>query len=153
MACGRVSHLLGLTGQCLALDTACSAALAAVHLGGKSLQLGGCSGAATCTAGLLVDPGVSVTTGVAGMLSPRGRTHTFDSRADGYGRAEGAVAAAMLSRSEANDEALPACVVMLGIAIQQDGASASLTAPNGTSQRRLMRVACDEAGVDPSTFR
>ena len=31
--------------------------------------------------------------------------------------------------------------------VQQDGASASLTAPSGTSQRRLLRAACEAAGI------
>jgi acyl transferase domain-containing protein len=59
------------------------------------------------------------------MLSALGRCHTFDRRADGYCRGEGC--GAFYFSIEAND------VVVSGTAVQQDGPSASLTAPNGTS--------------------
>ena len=73
---------------------------------------------------------VSVTFSAAGMLSAFGRCHTFDRRADGYCRGEGC--GAFLILSESHD------AVVLGSAVQQDGPSASLTAPNGSSQRRLI---------------
>ena len=39
--------------------------------------------------------------------------------------------------------------MVMGTAAQQDGPSASLTAPNGTSQRRMLRAALDgTAGWD-----
>ncbi|KAH8050886.1 hypothetical protein JL720_15275 [Aureococcus anophagefferens] len=59
-----------------------------------------------------------------------GRCHTFDWRADGYCRGEG-VGAFVLE-----DDA--GSVASRGTSVQQDGASASLTAPNGSSQRRLI---------------
>ena len=70
-------------------------------------------------------------TSIGGMTSARGRCHTFDQRADGYCRGEGC--GAFYVRSSAS-----AGVEVLGSAVQQDGPSASLTAPNGSSQRRLI---------------
>lgn len=64
----------------------------------------------------------------AGMLSAFGRCHTFDRRGDGYCRGEGC--GAFLLDSEVSTK-----VAVLGTAVQQDGPSASLTAPNGSSQR------------------
>ena len=61
---------------------------------------------------------------VAGMTSPYGRCHTFDHRADGYCRGEGC-GAFVLSLDSADG------VRQLDSAVQQDGPSASLTAPNG----------------------
>ena len=70
-------------------------------------------------------------TSIGGMTSARGRCHTFDQRADGYCRGEGCGAFYVRSRASAGVE-------VLGSAVQQDGPSASLTAPNGSSQRRLI---------------
>ena len=77
---------------------------------------------------------VSVAFSAAGMLSALGRCHTFDRRADGYCRGE--ACGAFLLSSEDDSKA----VDVLGTAVQQDGPSASLTAPNGSSQRRLIET-------------
>ncbi|KAK7249188.1 phosphopantetheine binding protein [Aureococcus anophagefferens] len=69
------------------------------------------------------------------MLSPRGRCHTFDGRADGYARGEGALGTVLAAYATASLSRRPP---------QQHGAPASLTAPNGSSQRRLI------AAVAPS---
>ena len=76
-------------------------------------------------------------TSVGGMTSLYGRCHTLDARADGYCRGEGR--AAFLLALKKTDSVSPASgTSVLGTAVQQDGPSASLTAPNGSSQRRLL---------------
>ena len=122
---GRLSYTLGLTGPCLTTDTACSASLVATHLAASALLRGETTAAAVAGANL-VQAAVSVAFSAAGMLSALGRCHTFDRRADGYCRGEGC--GAFYFSTEADD------VAVSGTAVQQDGPSASLTAPNGTSQ-------------------
>jgi acyl transferase domain-containing protein len=65
------------------------------------------------------------------MLSEDGRCKTFDTRANGYVRAEG-VGGVMLSHLIAEEAKLLYQVVM------QDGKSASLTAPSGAAQSSLL---------------
>ena len=77
---------------------------------------------------------------IAGMTSPTGRSHTFDSRADGFARGEGSSAVAM-AREEGG------VLQMQGSAVRQDGRSASLTAPNGQAQQGLLRSALADAGT------
>eukprot|EP00964_Phaeocystis_antarctica_P075845 scaffold46859_cov80-Phaeocystis_antarctica.AAC.1 len=60
------------------------------------------------------------------MTSARGRSHTFDSRADGFARGEGCCAAVLVLAED--DERATASV--LGCRVMCDGRSASLTAPN-----------------------
>ncbi len=136
---GRLSYTLGLTGPCLTTDTACSAALVATHLAASALLCGETTAAAVAGANL-VQAAVSVAFSAAGMLSALGRCHTFDRRADGYCRGEGC--GAFYFSTEADD------VAVSGTAVQQDGPSASLTAPNGSSQQRLIEAV--RAGNGPS---
>ena len=74
-----------------------------------------------------------------GMGSPTGRCHTFDAQANGYARNEACVAAALQI-----DDHLE---VISSISTQQDGRSASLTAPNGVAQKALLIATFKGAGV------
>jgi len=78
----------GLIGPCISLDTACSSALVAFHGGVLALQNKECF--VTVTGGVSVlTESASEAIANAGMMSPLGRCHTFDRRADGYCRSEG----------------------------------------------------------------
>ena len=130
---GRVSYTLGLTGPCVTVDTACSSSLVALHLGVSALKLMECPCVTVSGVGLLTTS-VTLAFSAAGMLSAYGRCHTFDHRADGYCRGEGCGAFLLCSEGSETE------VLVSGSAVQQDGPSASLTAPNGSSQRRLIET-------------
>jgi len=87
-------------------------------------------------------PMVGLSFAVAGMTSPRGRSHTFDSRADGFCRGEACSVAALQAASPSTS------LVVCGSAVRQDGKSASLTAPNGVAQQQLLRAALADAVTD-----
>ena len=132
---GRLSYSLGLVGPCYSIDTACASALAALHTCVVALKTG-----SECEDGLgvgtkVLSEAVNVATAVGGMTSALGRCHTFDVRADGYCRGEGCGAFLLRGSNYSNCEA-----AILGSAVQQDGPSASLTAPNGSSQKRLIEA-------------
>ena len=91
----------------------------------------------------------------AHMLSPDGVCKAFDQSADGYGRGEGAGAVVLrrLSDAEADFAAgkgPPVLAVVKATALNQDGKSASFTAPNGKSQQDLLIQALEKANVKPS---
>ena len=79
------------------------------------------------------------------MLSPDGLNKSFDDAANGYVRGEGAGAIVLktLARAEADlrasRQSAPILAVIRGSAMNQDGRSASFTAPNGSAQRALLR--------------
>ncbi|KAH8049299.1 hypothetical protein JL721_11743 [Aureococcus anophagefferens] len=75
------SYILGLTGPCLSLDTACSSYLVAAHLATSAMTLGECATAVATSVGFLQSD-VTFAFSAAGMLSLNGRCHTFDGRAD-----------------------------------------------------------------------
>jgi len=116
-------------------------------------------GARECKDGVTVGTKVlseagNYATSAGGMTSPLGRCHTFDQRADGYCRGEGCGAFLLTGRTSGEDDEREAAAVrVLGSAVQQDGPSASLTAPNGSSQKRLIetvRRAVEESEGVPS---
>lgn len=133
---GRISFALGLTGPCLTLDTACASSLVATHLAAASLNQRECHKALAIGAGLL-SLSSSRVFATAGMLSTLGRCHTFDRRADGYCRGEGCGALLYHRASDGTGRHGHSCA-FLDSAVQHDGQSATLTAPNGSSQKRLI---------------
>jgi len=141
VAAGRISFALGMQGPCMSIDTACSSGLVAAHSSFRGLQLGECDTALAMGVNMMFSQTASLVSAIAGMTSPRGRSHTFDTRADGYARAEGCHVAAMHAKDGPEMCQLASCVV------RQDGRSASLTAPNGQAQQVLFRAACSEAGI------
>ena len=91
---------------------------------------------------------------VAGMLAPDGRCKTLDGGADGYvrGEAGGAVQISGLSIGEGGGCSGGMGAVLRGCAVNQDGRSSALTAPNGPAQQDAIRAAMRDARVrDAST--
>ena len=78
------------------------------------------------------------------VLSPDGRCRTFDQSAAGYGRAEGTCV--LVLRHGAPESASD--VWLAGAAVNQDGRSASPTAPSGRAQQDVVRTALRQASVE-----
>ena len=142
---GRLSFVLGLQGPCASFDTACSSSLVACHSGILDLHHQESDQALVAGVNMLFNPHANAMNAIAGMTSARGRSHSFDARADGYVRCEACCAVAL-------EHAAPeqsASSNVLGCAVRQDGRSASLTAPNGVAQQRLLKAAHANAGAAP----
>ncbi|QDZ18521.1 beta-ketoacyl synthase [Chloropicon primus] len=147
VACGRISYVFGFKGPSLCIDTACSSSLLALHLGRERLDAPSCTiqQALSCGAHCYQsDKGFQVMMG-AGMLAPDGRCKTLDASANGYTRAE-AVQAALLSREPASSS--NGIMAVLGGAVNQDGRSASLTAPSGPAQQEMLHLALEDSRLD-----
>jgi acyl transferase domain-containing protein/acyl carrier protein len=148
-AAGRLSYLLGLQGPSMAVDTACSSSLVAIHLACQSLRSRECDRAIAGGVNLILSPYSTVATCKAKMLSTDGRCKTFDAAADGLARGEGCgmvVLKRLRDAIAAEDNIL---ALIKGSAINQDGASSSLTVPNGRSQQALIHQALANAQIDP----
>ncbi len=149
IAANRISYLFDLQGPSMALDTACSSSLVAVHEAVQSLMNGDCDMALAGGVNLILSPELSITFSQAHMLSPDGRCKTFDAKADGYGRGEGAGVVILKRLSDAIKDGDRVLAVIRGSAVNQDGKSNGITAPNGVAQQNVILAALSNADVEP----
>ncbi|UZI26762.1 non-ribosomal peptide synthetase/type I polyketide synthase [Streptomyces sp. VB1] len=151
LVAARVSQSLDLDGPALAVDTACSSGLVALHLARRSLLDGECDLAVVGGVNLHLTSTPHRLLEEAGALSPTGRSRAFSADADGFVPGEGG-AALVLTRLDAarlaDDQVL---AVVRGTAVNNDGRSMSLMAPNPLRQREVITRAYEAAGVDPAS--
>ena len=147
VAVGRIAYLLGLRGPAVAVDSACSSSLVTVHLACQSLRLRESDLALAGGVSLILRPETQIAMSKWGMLSPRGRCHTFDARADGFVRGEGAGVVVLKRLTDAVRDGDRVLAVVRGSAVNQDGRSNGLTAPNTLAQRDVITRTLRSADV------
>jgi phthiocerol/phenolphthiocerol synthesis type-I polyketide synthase B len=145
----RLSYFLDLRGPSVAVDTACSSSLVALHLGCQSLRMQEADMAIVAGVNLLLSPAVFHGFDQAGALSTTGLCHAFDAAADGFVRGEGCGAVALRRLSDAIRDGNRVLAVVRGSAINQDGRSNGLMAPNPAAQMAVLRAAYSNSGVPP----
>ncbi|MFE4053271.1 SDR family NAD(P)-dependent oxidoreductase [Streptomyces sp. YIM B13518] len=145
----RISYHLDLQGPAVAVDTACSSSLVAIHLACQGLWGGETDMALAGGVSIQCTPQFYLLAGRAGMLSPTGRCHTFDDRADGFVPGEGAGVVVLKRLADALADGDHIHGVISGSGINQDGASNGITAPSAKSQERLETSVYDAFGIDP----
>ncbi|GMK38339.1 hypothetical protein PCCS19_13930 [Paenibacillus sp. CCS19] len=147
---GRLSYLLDFKGPSMAVDTACSSSLVALHLAIQAIRSGECDQAVVGgvkTYLLPVDLGIRI-----GIESHDARARTFDAASDGTGGGEGCAAILIKPLDQALRDGDAIHAVIRGSAINQDGASIGLTAPNARAQEEVIAAAWEDAGIDPETI-
>ncbi|MGI5372898.1 amino acid adenylation domain-containing protein [Streptomyces sp. CA-251387] len=145
----RLSQTLDLDGPALAVDTACSSALVALHLARRSLQSGECDIAVVGGVQLALTPTGHRLLAGAGALSPTGSSRPFGAAADGIVPGEGGAALVLARLDDALRDGDPVLALVRGTAVNNDGRSLSLLAPNPRTQREVITRAYDECGIDP----
>jgi phthiocerol/phenolphthiocerol synthesis type-I polyketide synthase D len=150
IAANRLSYAFDLRGPSIALDTACSSSLVAVHMAAASLRSGESELAVACGVNLLLGPGVTASMDAMGVTSPDGQCRAFDADANGIVRAEGVGVVVLKPLSTALRDGDRVLALLRGSAVNSDGRSNGLAAPNPDAQRALLRVAYTAAGVDPT---
>ena len=150
----RVSYKMNLRGPSVTVQTACSTSLVAVQMACQSLLTyqcdialaGGVSVGAPRVGGYIYQPGM--------IMSPDGHCRPFDARGQGIVAGEGAgiVVLKRLSEALADGDAIRA--VILGAAINNDGADkVGYTAPSVQGQAEAIAMAQAMAGISPDTIQ
>ncbi|MFC8246914.1 SDR family NAD(P)-dependent oxidoreductase [Streptomyces chartreusis] len=152
MAANRPSHYFDLSGPSLTVDTACSSSLHALQLAVESLRRGECSMAFAAGANLMLTPRHYLSLSGTGALSPSGRCHAFDERADGYVPAEAVAAVVLKPLRAALADGDPVRAVIKGVAVGHGGHAGTVTAPNPQRQTELIERAWRDAGVPVHTM-
>ncbi len=149
IAVGRLAYFLDVHGPNFPVDTACSSSLVAVHCACQSLRAGESSLAIAAGVNVMLTPHGSIIACNARMLAPDGRCKAFDASADGYVRGEGCGVVVLKRLSDALAQGDPIRAIIRGTAINQDGKTAGVTAPNGKAQEAVIRAALANAGLTP----
>ncbi|MGJ3251819.1 MAG: aminotransferase class I/II-fold pyridoxal phosphate-dependent enzyme [Elainellaceae cyanobacterium] len=149
IAANRLSYLFDFKGPSLAVDTACSSSLVAVHLACQSLWTGESSMALAGGVNILLLPTITTGFSKGGFMSAQGRCKSFDASANGYVRSEGAGIVVLKPLSHALEGGDPIYAVIRGTAVNQDGFSNGMAAPNPDAQAAVLREAYQRAGISP----
>ena len=149
IAANRISYLFDFHGPSLAIDTACSSALVGVHSAVHALRNWECDHALAGGVNLILSPEVTIAFSKARMLSPDGKCRPFDSGANGYVRGEGCGMIVLKRLTDAIRDGDQVMAVIRGTAVNQDGRTSGITAPNSRYQQAVIRTALAEAGLTP----
>lgn len=147
IAANRISYIFNFSGPSISYDTACSSSLVAVDAACLALNLQTCDIALAGGANTIVSPESYIEFGRAGMLSKSGKCHAFDENADGFVRAEGGGLVLLKRLSDALVDGDRIHAIILATAVNQDGHSAGLMAPNSNAQIEMMKTALRSANL------
>src|ERR1700751_184558 len=149
----RVSYFFDFHGPSVAVDTACSSSLVATHQAVQALRSGECDTALAGGVNALITPAVTLGFDEIGqVLAPDGRIKPFSSDADGYTRSEGGAMLVLKRVDDARRDGDQILAVIAGSAVNHDGRSNGLIAPNPDAQADVLRRAYKDAGINPRTI-
>ncbi|MFF5010599.1 type I polyketide synthase, partial [Streptomyces phaeochromogenes] len=149
----RVSYVLGLGGPSVTVDTAQSSSLVAVHLAVRSLLDGESTLALAGGVHLNLLRENAVVMSKLGGLSPDGRCFTFDARANGFVRGEGGAVVVLKPLARARADGDTVYGVIRATAVNNDGATDGLVAPNPAAQEGVLHAAYERAGLAPTAVQ
>ncbi|MCY7295210.1 SDR family oxidoreductase [Alteromonas sp. a30] len=151
----RLAYQMDLRGPTMMIDTACSSGLVGVHLALRSIRNNECDMALAGAVKIDFLPvmdrdntGVG-TKDIQDTIAADERTKTFDDFSDGTSAAEGVIAFVLKRYDQALADGDNILAVVAGSAINQDGLSVGITAPNSDAQARLIQDALQDANLEP----
>jgi acyl transferase domain-containing protein/NADPH:quinone reductase-like Zn-dependent oxidoreductase/NADP-dependent 3-hydroxy acid dehydrogenase YdfG/acyl carrier protein len=149
IAANRLSHFYDWHGQSVAVDTACSSALTALHQACEHLRSGRSRAALAGGVNILINPQGYAGFSSASMLSPTGRCRAFSEHADGFVRSEGGGLVLLKRLADAVDDGDRIHGVVVASGTNNDGHTPGLALPSATAQQALLSEVYRGAGIAP----
>ena len=144
----RLAYHLDLRGPCVVVDTACSSSLVAVHIASEALRSGQIRMAVVGSVKVNIAPLGPGPDDELGIRSAHHQTRTFDAAADGISSGEGAAAVVLKRLDDALADGDRILAVIRASAVNQDGRTVGITAPNPRAQEELLSGCWEAAGID-----
>ena len=149
VAVGRIAYTFDLMGPAIPLDMTCASSLAAVHEAAMALQRNEVDLALAGGVKTILAPETAKYLFELGLLSRKGQCSSFDASADGHVRGEGCGMLVLKRLADAEADGDRIWAVIRGTAVNQNGASAALTVPNGLAQQQVIQTALARGGIAP----
>jgi acyl transferase domain-containing protein len=147
------SYKLNLRGPSLAVQTACSTSLVAVHLACQALANGECDLALAGGVAVRAQQGSGYLYREGDILSPDGHCRPFDAQAGGTVSGNGVGIVVLRRLADALDEGDTVRAIIKGTAVNNDGSlKVGFTAPAVDGQARAISEAIAVAEVDPDSI-
>lgn len=144
----RVSYFMNFTGPSIAVDTACSASLTAIHLACDAIRRGECAAALVGGVNLDVHQCKQEITVAGGLLSEEGQCRAFGRGASGYVPGEGVGALLLKPLSQARRDRDNIYAVIKSSAISHGGRNSGYAVPNSKAQCDVITTALKKANLD-----
>lgn len=148
----RLAYYLDLHGPAYVIDTSCSSSLSALHLACQGIKTGDCEMAIASGINIFTIPLMNEIVGAIGILSPDGKAKSFDDSCEGVGQGEGVGAIFLKPLTKAIKDKDHIYAVIKSTAVNQDGKSIGITAPNANAQEAVIVEAWERANINPSTI-
>nr|A2R6H1.2 RecName: Full=Highly reducing polyketide synthase otaA; AltName: Full=Ochratoxin biosynthesis cluster protein 1; AltName: Full=Ochratoxin biosynthesis cluster protein A [Aspergillus niger CBS 513.88] len=145
----RVSWFYDFQGTSQTIDTACSSSLVAFHQGCMDVRAGKSAMSIISGINLIEHPGPTLYLSSLGVLSPDGKSMSFDARANGYGRGEGVGTVIVKPLQAALRDGNRIRAIVRSTGSNQDGRTPGITVPNPSAQERLIHDVYRVADLDP----
>jgi acyl transferase domain-containing protein len=143
----RISYILDVNGPSMAIDSACSSSMVALHNGCKDIIAGECEMALVGGVNLTLAPENHIIFSKAKVLSTDGKVRSFDEQANGYIRGEGAGAILLKPLAKALEDGDNIHAVIKSTSIMHAGKSNGLNTPNPASQKKAIQEAYTKSGI------
>ena len=148
----RLSYLLNFKGESIAVNTACSSSLLAIHMACESIRSKRSEVALAGGVTVLTTPEFYIMSSRAGMLSSTGKCRAFDQNANGFVPGEGVGAVVLKNINAAIRDHDHIYAVIKGSGTNQDGRTNGITAPSAPSQTSLITEIYNKYNIDPKNI-
>jgi len=145
----RASYFFDWHGPSMAVDTACSASLTALHLACQGLKSGDCDQAVVAGVNLITHPRHYELLCSLHMLSRSEQCKPFGAQADGFVDGEGVVCLMLKRAEDAVRDKDRIYAFVKGSAINAGGRANGYTAPSPDAQTALINKALNAANMSP----